>query len=88
MLKERGDERGGVIYVPSPVQVLYNFIYSIEINKSGRLQYYRQPVNRKRKRITRSEFSQIYNTKKIVAIDPVQKNELNTNHYLLKIYTV
>jgi hypothetical protein len=88
MLKESGEEKGGVIYVPSPVHVLYNVIYSIEVNKSGRLQYYRQSVNRKRKRITKTEFSRIYNTKKILAIDPVQKGKLESNHFLLKFYTI
>jgi hypothetical protein len=88
MLKENGKFRGDVIYVPSPVKVLYNYIYSIEVNKSGRLQYFRQPVNKKRKRITKTEFSRIYNTKKILAIDPIQKNEFDNNHFLLKFYTI
>jgi hypothetical protein len=88
MLKESGDDKGGVIYVPSPVSVLFNFVYSIEVNKSGRLQYFRQPVNRKRKRITKTEFSKIYNTKRILAIDPVQNTDFNGNHFLLKFYTI
>jgi hypothetical protein len=88
MLMKNGEEKGDVIYVPSPVQVLYNFIYSIEINRSGRLQYYKQPVNRKRIRITKGEFSKIYNTKKIIAIDPVQDTGPGTDHFLLRIYTI
>jgi len=88
MLKESDDDRGGVIYVPSPVSVYYNYIYSIEVNKSGRLQYFRQPVNRSRKRITKTEFSRVYNTKKILAIDPVQNMDFDGNHFLLKFYTI
>lgn len=79
--------RGDVIYVPSPVDLLFNHIYSIEVNRSGRLQYYWQPVNRKRKRITKTEFSTIYNTKKILAIEPVQNTELEGHHFLLKFFT-
>jgi hypothetical protein len=88
MLMANGEEKGGVIYVPSPVQVLYNCIYSIEVNRSGRLQYYRQFVNRKRKRITKGEFSKIYNTRKILAIDPVQETGSGSNHFLLRFYTI
>jgi len=88
MLEDINKENGGVIYVPSPVNVLYNYVYTIEVNKSGRLQYFRQPVNRKRKRITRSEFAKIYNTKKILAIDPIQHSDIKTNHFLLKFYTI
>jgi hypothetical protein len=88
MLKEGGDDKGDVIYVPSPVRVFYNFIYSIEVNRSGRLQYFRQPVNKRRKRITKTEFSRIYNTKNILAIDPVQNTGIEGNHFLLKFYTV
>lgn len=88
MLDGNNPDRGDIIYVPSSVQVLYNQIYSIEVNKSGRLQYYRQPVNRKRKRITRTEFSTIYNSKKILAIEPVQDIDVKGNHFLLKFYTL
>jgi hypothetical protein len=88
MLNENQHESGDVIYVPSPVKVLYNYIFSIEENKSGRLQYYRQPVNRPRKRITKNEFSTIYNNKKILAIEPVQKKKMDGSHFLLKFYTL
>jgi hypothetical protein len=88
MLKESSDKNGGVIYVPSPVQVLHNFIYTIEVNKSGHLQHYLQPVNRKRKRITKTEFSRIYNTIRILAINPVRDTRPDANHYLLKFYTI
>lgn len=88
MLTENKHERGDVIYVPSPVKVLYNHIYSIEVNRSGRLQYYKQPVDRKRKRITKTEFSKVYNSRKILAIEPVQHHETEVNHFLLKFYTL
>jgi hypothetical protein len=61
-------------------------IYSIEINRSGRLQYYRQSRNEKRRRITRTEFSQAYNQSKILAVQPVQSTA-ETHHFLLKFFT-
>ncbi len=88
MLTENQHEKGDVIYVPSPVKVLYNYIFSIEVNKSGRLQYYKQPVNRKRIRITKTEFSSVYNSKNILAIEPVKNPEDEGNHFLLKFYTL
>ena len=79
--------KGDITYVPSPVSVMYKETYSIEINKSGRLQYYKQPQNKKRVRITKTEFSRIYNSSRIMAIEPVQ-NPINTgNHFLLKFFT-
>ncbi len=88
MLDGSHPDKEGTIYVPSSVQLLYNHIYSIEVNKSGRLQYYRQPVNKKRKRITRTEFSTVYNSKKILAIEPVQSADVKGHHFLLKFYTL
>jgi len=78
---------GDVTYVPSPVSVLYKTIYSIEVNRSGRLQYYKQPLNQKRSRITKTEFSEIYNSSRIMAIEPVQEPKHSGNHFLLKFFT-
>ena len=79
---------GDITYVPSPVSVLYREIYSIEVNKSGRLQYYRQSNNKKRVRITKTEFSKIYNSSRIMGIEPIQDPAHTGNHFLLKFFTV
>ena len=73
-------------YVPSLAEVSYKVIYSIEINKSGRLQYFRQALNEKRKRITKIEFSTAYNKHRILAVQPVQ-SEKDHQHFLLKFFT-
>lgn len=78
---------GGITYVPSPVSVMYKETYSIEVNKSGRLQYYKQAYDEKRTRITKTEFSKIYNSSRIMAIEPVQKTTQTNNHFLLRFFT-
>jgi hypothetical protein len=78
---------GGITYVPSPVAVMYKETYSIEVNKSGRLQYYKQSYNKKRTRITKTEFSKIYNSSRIMAIEPVQNISKPNNHFLLRFFT-
>jgi len=78
---------GGITYVPSPVSVMYKETYSIEINKSGRLQYYKQSYDKKRIRITKTEFSKIYNSSRIMAIEPVQSTSQSNNHFLLRFFT-
>ena len=78
---------GGITYVPSPVSVMYKETYSIEVNKSGRLQYYKQSYDKKRTRITKTEFSKIYNSTRIMAIEPVQNTSKSNNHFLLRFFT-
>jgi hypothetical protein len=80
--------KGDIAYVPSPVSFIYKEIYSIEVNKSGRLQYYKQPYHKKRTRITKKEFSKIYNSSKIMAIEPIQDSAYSGNHFLLKFFTL
>ena len=75
-----------VYYVPSLAEVSYKAIFSIEINKSGRLQYFKQPLNQKRKRITKTEFSAAYNHLRILAVQPVPSSA-EQHHFLLKFYT-
>ena len=78
---------GDITYVPSPVSVMYKETYSIEVNKSGRLQYYKQSYDKKRTRITKTEFSKIYNSTRIMAIEPVQNTSKSNNHFLLRFFT-
>jgi hypothetical protein len=75
-----------VLFIPSFAEVSYKAIYSIELNQSGRLQYFRQLLNQKRIRITKTEFSTAYNNLRILAIQPVQSRN-DIHHFLLKFYT-
>jgi len=84
---KNGTDKGGITYVPSPVSVMYKEIFSIEINKSGRLQYYKQSFDEKRIRITKTEFSKVYNSSRIMAIEPIQISSSSGNHFLLKFFT-
>ena len=59
-------------FIPSPIDFEYDSIYRATVNKSGRMQYYRIKKGMKRQRISRNEFSAIYNQSKIIAIKPIQ----------------
>lgn len=58
-------------YVPSPIPLRYNFIYSAAANKSGRMQYYKVTPNQGKERISRTEFIEVFNKANILAIRPV-----------------
>jgi hypothetical protein len=75
------------IYLPTLAEIAFKSIYSIEINLSGRLQYYRQQLPGKRKRITKTEFSKAYNHSRILGLQPVQSAD-NQHHFLLKFFTI
>lgn len=59
-------------YIPSPIQFEYDFLFRAIINPSGRMQYYYVKKNNKQQRITKNEFSKIYNNANIIAIKPIQ----------------
>ncbi len=59
-------------FIPSPIEFEYDSVYRAIANKSGRMQYYKIDKSRGRKRISRSEFSKIYNHSNIIAIRPIQ----------------
>ncbi len=59
-------------YIPSPIEFEYDSVYRAIVNKSGRMQYYKIDKGRGRKRISRSEFSRMYNNSNIIAIRPIQ----------------
>lgn len=61
-------------FIPSPIDFEYDSIFRAIANKSGRMQYYRIKKGKKRQRISRSEFSDIYNKSTIIAIKPIQNN--------------
>ena len=60
-------------YVPSPIPIRFDFMYSATANKSGRMQYHRIRPGVSRLRISRSEFIKAYNDSPIVAVRPMQQ---------------
>ena len=65
-------------YIPSPIAVKYEIIYSATANPSGRMQYHRIQPGHSKLRISRSEFIQAYNDSRIIAIRPIQQPKQET----------
>lgn len=61
-------------FIPSPVEFEYDVIFRSIANKSGRMQYYRINKGHHRHRISKNEFSIVFNEFKIIAIMPIQSN--------------
>ena len=59
-------------FIPSPIEFEYNSIFRAITNQSGRMQYYKIAKGKKQQRISRSEFSDVYNKSTIIAIRPIQ----------------
>lgn len=66
-------------FIPSPIDFEYEAIFRAVINKSGRMQYYKVRRGKKQQRISRSEFSEIYNKSRIIAIKPIQTPAISSN---------
>ncbi len=63
-------------FIPSPIEFEYESIFRAVTNKSGRMQYYRIKKGKKRERINKGEFSDMYNKSEIIAIRPIQNNSV------------
>jgi hypothetical protein len=59
-------------YIPSPIPIKYDFMYSATANKSGRMQYHKVRPGVTKLRISRAEFIRFYNEATIVAVRPLQ----------------
>lgn len=59
-------------YIPSPISLRYEFVYSAAANKSGRMQYHKVKPGISKLRISRTEFIKAYNSAQIVAMKPIQ----------------
>lgn len=59
-------------YIPSPIPIQFNFLYSATVNSSGRMQYHKIKPGHSKLRISRSEFIKSYNDSNIIAINPLQ----------------
>ena len=59
-------------YIPSPIPIKYDFVYSATANKSGRMQYHKIRPGHSKLRISRSEFIKAYNSVQMIAVQPIQ----------------
>ncbi len=59
-------------YIPSPIPVRFDYLYSATSNKSGRMQYHKVRPGVSKVRIGRSEFIKAYNDSSIIALNPMQ----------------
>ncbi|MBL7871759.1 MAG: hypothetical protein JNM78_09130 [Cyclobacteriaceae bacterium] len=58
-------------YIPSPIPIRYEYMYSATANKSGRMQYHKIRPGVSKLRISRSEYIKAYNDMTIIALHPV-----------------
>lgn len=59
-------------YVPSPISLRFEYLYTATANQSGRMQYHRVKPGYSKLRISRQEFIKAYNDAQILAINPLQ----------------
>lgn len=57
-------------YIPSPIPIRFDLMYSATANKSGRMQYHKIKPGHSKLRISRTEFIKAYNTSTMLAIRP------------------
>lgn len=60
-------------YIPSPIPLRFDFVFSATANQSGRMQYHRIKPGQSKLRISRNEFIKAYNDSPILAINPLQQ---------------
>jgi hypothetical protein len=59
-------------YIPSPIPIQCDWVYSATANKSGRMQYHKIKPGQSKLRISRTEFIRTYNSSQIIALRPLQ----------------
>ena len=73
-------------YIPSPISIQYNFVYSATANKSGRMQYHKIKPGHSKLRISRTEFIKAYNSIQMIAVQPIQ-SQGNETDFQIVFYT-
>ena len=58
-------------YIPSPIPIKFEVMYTAMVNKSGRMQYHKIRPGVSKLRIDRIEFIKAYNEYPILAVRPV-----------------
>jgi hypothetical protein len=66
-------------YIPSPIPIHCQWVYSATANKSGRMQYHKIKPGQSKLRISRSEFIKAYNETQIIALRPLQAGGNDTD---------
>jgi hypothetical protein len=65
-------------FIPSPIDFEYHSIFRAVANRSGRMQYYKILKGKKQQRISKNEFSKIYNKSNIIAIRPIRNEAVSS----------
>lgn len=69
-------------YVPSPITIQCDWVYSATANKSGRMQYHKIKPGQSKLRISRTEFIRTFNAARIIALAPIQSSGNETDFQL------
>lgn len=69
-------------YIPSPIAVHCDWVYSALANKSGRMQYHKIKPGKSKERISRNEFIRAFNSAHIIAMKPLQVSGNETDFQL------
>jgi hypothetical protein len=69
-------------YIPSPIPIKFDTMYSATANKSGRMQYHKVKPGESKIRISRNEFIRAYNAAQIVSLRPIQSPGNDTDFQL------
>ncbi len=69
-------------YIPSPIPIQFEVMYSATANKSGRMQYHKVKPGESKLRISRNEFIRAYNSSPIVSFHPIQSPGNETDFQL------
>jgi hypothetical protein len=59
-------------YIPTPIPIKYDFVYTATANKSGRMQYHKVRPGYSRVRLSRTEYIKAFNDSTILAVRPLQ----------------
>ena len=73
-------------YIPSPIEFGFHFKYTATANQSGRMQYHKITPGVSKIRISRTEFIKVFNTSRILALNPLQLDE-KSPVFQLEFYT-
>jgi hypothetical protein len=69
-------------YIPSPIPIQCDWVYTATANKSGRMQYHRIKPGQSKSRISRNEFIRAYNSAHILAMRPLPVSGNETDFQL------
>lgn len=73
-------------YIPSPIPIQHDLLYTATVNKSGRMQYHKIKPGFSKLRISRTEFIKAYNSVQMLALKPVQVKG-NETDFQIEFYT-